>query len=187
MGRVQRQIDKTLKEVERIHSLLHPSGDPDPKQNLFQARSRREDAVRVTVLQMSLGIEDLLDGLFWRVLAGHDPSSKKRKSKKKGVARELDELLESGRLGFEAKIKLARVLRIVTKEQYGKLNQLRSLRNKCAHEWMLDIIRKRRKKPKPAKRLLEYEGHNLFDIKVLEGFMHVYSGIYLKLFSKYLS
>lgn len=187
MSRVQQKIDQTLKEVERIHSLLHPLGDPDPKQNLFQARSRREDAVRVTVLQMSLAIEDLLDCLFWRVLAGHDPNSKKRKSKKRGIARELDELLESGRLGFEAKIKLARVLRIVTKEQYGKLNQLRALRNKCAHQWILDIIRKRGKKSQPPKRLLEYEGHNLFDINVLQQFMHVYSATYLKLFSKYLS
>ena len=52
---------------------------------------------------------------------------------------------------------------------------------------MLDIIRKRGNKPKPPKRLLEYEGQNLFDIKMLERFMHVYSGIYLKLFSEYLS
>lgn len=187
MSRIQREIEKTLKEVERIHSFLHPLGDTDPKQNLFQARSRREDAVRVTVLQMSLAIDDLLDSLFWRVLAGHDPNSKKRRNKKRGVTRELDELLDSGRLGFDAKIKLARVLRIVTKGQYSKLNQLRSLRNKCAHEWMLDIVRKRGKRPKPAKRLLEYEGQNLFDIKVLERFMHVYSRIYLKLFSAYLS
>lgn len=187
MSRIELQIEKTLKEVERIHAFLHPLGDSDPKLNLYQARSRREDAVRITVLQMSLAIEDLLDSLFWRVLAGHDPNSKKRRSKKRGVARELDDLLESGRLGFEAKIKLARVLRIVTKDQYGKLNQIRSLRNKCAHEWMLDIVRKREKKPAPSKRLLEYEGRNLFDIKVLERFMHVYSGIYLKLFDKYLS
>lgn len=187
MIRIERQIEKTLKEVEQIQSFLHPLGDPDLKQNLYQARSRREDAVRITVLQMSLSIEDLLESLFWRVFAGHNPNSKKRKSKKRGVARELDELLESGRVGFEAKIKLARILRIVTKNQYSKLNQLRSLRNKCAHEWMLDIVRKREKKPKPSKRLLEYEGQNLFDIKVLERFMHVYSGIYLKLFGRYLS
>jgi hypothetical protein len=187
MDRVHRQIDKTLKEVEKIHSILHPISDPDPKQNLFEVRQRREDAVRVTVLQLSLAIEDLIDCLFWRVLAGHDPHAKNRKSKKKGVARELDDLLESGRLGFEAKLKLARVLQILTKAQYGKLNQLRSLRNRCAHEWLLDIIHKRGKKPKSAKRLLEYEGHDLFDISVLERFMHVYSGIYLNLFSKYLS
>lgn len=187
MSRVEREIDKTLKDVEKIHSLIHPLDDSDPKQNLFRARSRREDAVRVTVLQMSLAIEDLLDGLFWRVLAGHEPGSRKRTSKKRGVARELDELLESGRLGFEAKIKLARVLRIVSKGQYGKLNQLRSLRNKCAHKWILDVVRKRRRKPGLPKRLLEYEGHNLFELNVLEQFMHVYSRIYLKLFSRYLS
>lgn len=187
MSRTENALERTLNEVEQIHSFIHPMDDPDPKQNLYQARSRREDAVRITVLQMSLAIEDLLDSLFWKICAGHDPNSKKRRSKKRGVARELDELLESGRLGFEAKIKLARVLRIVTKGQYGKLNQLRSLRNKCAHEWMLDIVRKREKKPKPSKRLLEYEGRNLFDIKMLERFMHVYSGIYLKLFNKYLS
>jgi hypothetical protein len=186
MPRIEREINKVLQEVERIHSFLHPLGDPDPKQNLFQARSRREDAVRVTVLQMSLAIEDLLDSLFWRVFAGHDPNSRRRSSKKRGVARELDELLESGRLGFEAKIKLARILRIVTKDQYGKLSQLRSLRNRCAHEWMLDIVRKRARKPRPGKRLLEYEGQNLFDIKILERFMHVYSRIYLKLFDRYL-
>jgi len=187
MDRVQREITKTLREVEQIHSLLHPLGDKDARANLFQAKSRREDAVRITILQMSLAIEDLIDCLFWRVLAGHDPNSRKRRSKKRGVARELSELLESGRLGFEAKIKLARVVRIVTKDQYGKLNQLRSLRNKCAHEWMLDVARRREKKPKLSKRMLEYEGQNLFQISVLERFMKTYSGIYLKLFGRYLS
>jgi hypothetical protein len=187
MSRIERQIEKILKEVERIHTFLHPLGDSDPKQNLYQARSRREDAVRITVLQMSLAIEDLLDCLFWRVLARHDPNSKKRRSKKKGTARELDELLASGRLGFESKTKLARVLGIITKKQYRKLDQLRSLRNKCAHNWMLDITHKRARRPNPAKRLLEHEGRNLFDISVLEQFIHAYSGIYLRLFSKYLS
>jgi hypothetical protein len=68
MASVQHRIDKTLAEVEQIHSLIHPMGDPDPRQNLYNARSRREDAVRVTVIQMSLAIEDMLDGLsegYW--------------------------------------------------------------------------------------------------------------------------
>lgn len=87
MNRIERQVEKTLNEVERIRSFLHPLGDPDSKQNLYQARSRREDAVRITVLQMSLAIEDLLDSLFWRIFAGRDPNSKKRRSKRRGVAR----------------------------------------------------------------------------------------------------
>ena len=110
MDRTQRLINKALQDVETIHSFIHPLSDSDPKVNLFNARERREDAVRMTVIQMSLAIEDILVSLFWRVFASHDPNSKKRKSKTRGIARELNELLTSGRLGFEAKIKLARVV-----------------------------------------------------------------------------
>src|SRR5229473_906798 len=129
MTSVQNRIEKTLAEVEQIHSLLHPMGDPDPRQNLFNARSRREDAVRVTVIQMSLAIEDILDGLFRRTLVGHDPHSNKRGNRREGPARELNDLLESGRMGFEAKLKLGRVLRLVTKKQQSRLDKLRVLRN----------------------------------------------------------
>ena len=139
----------------------------------------------MTVLQMSLAIEDMLDSLFWRVFAGHDPNSTKRRSKKRGMPRELDELLTGGRLGFEAKIKLARVVGIITKKQQSRLDVLRALRNKCAHHWMLDITRKKAHRDRPARRLLEYEGRNLFELTVLQQFMRTYSGIYLKLFEKY--
>ena len=187
MLHVQRQINEALQDVEKIQSFIHPLDDRDPKQNLFQARSRREDAVRITVLQMSLAIEDLLDSLFWRVFVGHDPNSKKRRSMKAGIPRALDELLKGGRMGSKTKIKLARILRIVTKSQHSRLDVLRTLRNKCAHHWMLDVVRRRRNRNRPTRRLLEYEGRNLFELKVLESFMNVYSGIYLKLFLRYLS
>jgi hypothetical protein len=90
-------------------------------------------------------------------------------------------------MDFDAKLKLARLLRLVTRKQYGRLDRLRSLRNKCAHAWMLDVVHKRGRKPRPSRRLLEFEGRNLFDLKVLREVMRVYSGIYLKLFDKYLS
>jgi hypothetical protein len=187
MTSVQRRIDKTLAEVEQIHSLLYPMGDSDPRQNLYNARSRREDAVRVTVIQMSLAIEDILDGLFRRTLAGHNPHSKKREYTKQGLARELNDLLEGGRMGFEAKLKLAGVLRLVTKKQQSRLDKLRILRNKCAHSWLLDTIHKKGRKPRPTKRLLEFEGRDLFDMKVLEDFVWEYSRIYLRLYGRYLS
>ena len=141
----------------------------------------------MTVLQVSLAIEDLLDSLFWRFFAGHNPGSHKRASKTKGIPRELDDLLTSGRMGFEAKIKLARVLSIITKGQQRRLDALRTLRNKCAHRWMLDVVRKRGGKGRPTKRLLEYKGRDLFELSVLEDFMKAYSPIYLKLYEKYLS
>jgi hypothetical protein len=184
MNSIERQTKKALADVETIHSFVHPLGDPDPKQNLYQARSRREEAVRIAVLQMSLAIEDMLDSLFARVFLGHDPNSKK-KARKGELFGEFEELKR--RMNFEAKLKLARLLRLVTKEQHSKMDRLRTLRNKCAHSWMLDVIHKRGRKPRPTKRLLEYEGRNLFDLRVLQDFMRAYSGIYLKLFEKYLS
>lgn len=184
VARIEHKIRKTLADVETIHSFVHPLGDPDPRQNLFNARERREDAVRMTVLQVALAIEDMLDSLFARVFLGHDPSAKKR-ARKGRMFREFEEL--NSRMGFEAKLKLARLLRLLTKEQHSRLDRLRSLRNKCAHSWMLDVVHKRARKPRPTKRLLEYEGRDLFDLKVLRDFMRTYSGIYLKLFDKYLS
>jgi hypothetical protein len=104
MNPVERQTQKALADVETIQSFIHPLSDPDPRQNLYMARSRREDAVRVTVLQMSLAIEDMLDSLFARVFVGHDPNSK-RKARKGKMFHELEDLLE-GRMGFEAKLKI---------------------------------------------------------------------------------
>ncbi|HUL35458.1 MAG TPA: hypothetical protein VL128_16345 [Candidatus Eisenbacteria bacterium] len=187
MASVQDQIKKTLAEVAQIHSLLYPVDDSDLKLKLFNARSRKEDAVRVTVLQMSLAIEHMLDGLFRKRFVGHNPHSKKRKNPKRGRARELNDLLESGRMGFEAKLKLARVLKVLTKKQQRRLEKLRALRNKCAHSWVLDVIHKKGRKPRPTKRLLEFEGKNLFDLRVLEDFVWEYSRIYLKLYGRYLS
>lgn len=179
----ERQIKKALKDVETIHSFTHPLNDKDVEINLFNAKSLREDAVRMTVLQISLAIESILDGLFARLFIGHEPGAVKGRIGKRG--RQLQELLEGGRFGFESKLRLARVLSLVTKEQYSRLDKLRTLRNKCAHHWTLDVIRKKGRKPRLTTRLLEFEGRNLFDLRVLEHFMSVYSGIYLKLFSKY--
>lgn len=183
---IQPTIRKILREVERIHSFVHPLNDSDPVVNLFNAKSLREDAVRMTVLQISLAIESVLDGLFARLFIGHEPGEQKGHKRPIGKrAKALQELLEGGGLGFGAKLKLARVLGLITKSQHTSLDKLRSLRNKCAHSWMLDAIHKRGRRPRPTRRVLEYEGRNLFDLKVLESFMHVYSGIYLNLFERY--
>jgi hypothetical protein len=184
---VERQTKAALRDVEKIQSFLYPLNNSDPKVNLFQARARREDAVRMTVLQMSLAIEDLLDGLFWRFFAGYDPNSRKRVRKTAVISRQLDELLKSGRVGFDSKLRLARLIGIINKPQHNRLDTLKALRNKCAHHWMLNRIRTRGISNTPTKRLLEYEGKDLFRLNVLEDFMRVYSQIYLKLFGKYIS
>ena len=185
MDRTQRKINKILKDIDAIHSLAYPVDDADMRTNLFNARSRKEDAVRIVVLQLSLANEDLLDGLFRKVFVGHEPGKKRQRNKR--IARVLDELLEGGRLNFESKIRLARVLRVTTKRQDSQLHQLRGLRNRCAHRWVLDVVHKLKNAARPSKRTLEYEGRNLFDLKVLKDFFWVQSRIYLSLYKKYMS
>jgi hypothetical protein len=184
--RVRSLIRKTLEDVERIHSFVHP----DYKEDLDHARRFREDAVRMTVLQMSLSIETLLDGLFMRAFLGHEPRVIKRgermKRKQKGKRlKKLDELLRGGRFGFESKLRLASILGLTLRSQDNRLDKLRALRNKCAHSWGLDTIHKRGRKPRPTRRLLEFEGGNLFDLKVLEKFVKIYRAIYLDLVIRY--
>ena len=64
--RFERLTEKALKDVEAIHSFFYPTNGNDVVVNLYNARSRREDAVRTAVLQMSLAIEDLLGDLIGR-------------------------------------------------------------------------------------------------------------------------
>jgi hypothetical protein len=184
--RVQDLIRKTLKDVERIHSFVYPHFKTD----LHEARRFREDAVRMTVLQTSLSAEALLDGLFKRAFLSYKPQLRKRNERKKREprgrrAKELDELLRGGRFGFESKLRLASILGLTTKSEDNRLDKLRALRNKCAHSWALDIIHKRGRKPRPTRRLFEFEGRNLFDLKVLGNFMKIYRDIYLELLLRY--
>jgi hypothetical protein len=179
-------IRETLKDVERIHSFIHPHS----KEDLYYARRFREDAVRMTVLQMSLSIETLLDGLFRRAFLGYEPEPRKKgeraKKEPRGKrAKKLDELLRGGRFGFESKLRLASILGLTLKSQDNRLDKLRALRNKCAHSWGLDRIHKRGRKPRPTRRLLEFEGGNLFDLKALEKFVKIYHTIYLDLLLRY--
>ena len=185
--RVHDLIRKTLKDVDRIHSLVHPYA----KKSLFSARRFREDAVRMTVLQMSLAIETMLNALFWRAFLGYKPQIREGNEKKKREPRgkrvkKLNELLDGGRFGFETKLRLASILGLTIKSQENRLDKLRALRNKCAHSWFLDNTHKRGRKPRSKRRLLEFEGGNLFDLKVLEKFVKIYNAIYSDLQLRYI-
>lgn len=186
-NRVERKIRRTLQEATQIQSLIHRLDDKDPRVNLLNARGQREDAVRGLVIQLATAMESLLDDLYRRVLLGYRPGSRNPKRPSGKLARELDELLETGKLGFDAKLRFARVSGLISKRQYQRLDKLRVLRNKCAHNWSLDIVRKRAKKPHPSKRLLELNGKNLFTISALEGLLAEYGPIYLKMFGKLLA
>lgn len=183
-NRTEREIRRTLRDVARIHSLIHPVNDKDPRTKLFNARAQREDAVRGLVIQLATAMEDMLDELYRRVFLGYRPAGRNPRRPRGKLAEELDELLETGKLGFDAKLRLARIGGLITKAQYRKLDKLRAFRNKCAHNWNLDVVAKRARKPRPSRRLLEHNGRNLFEIGALEELLSEYGPIYLSMFGK---
>lgn len=184
--RFEGKIRQTLSEADLIHNLLHPVDDPDSYFNLRNAESQKEDAVRGLVLHLALAMENILDDLYLRAFLGYRPAINARRPRGKR-ARILEGILK---LNFSRKLDLARDTGLITKKQYAKLDALRALRNKCAHNWQLDVIQKRGKRrrpgaqPLPTKRLLEHEGKNLFDIGVLKDLLTQYGPIYLSLFRK---
>lgn len=186
-NRIERETQRTLQEVARIQSLIHRVDDRDPRTNLRNARSQREDAVRGLVIQLATAMENLLDDLYRRVFLGYRPGSRNPKLPRGKLAREPDELLETGKLNFDAKLRFARIGGLITKKQYRKLDKLRALRNKCAHNWSLDVVKKRERKPRPSKRLLEHNGRNLFEVGVLEELLAEYGPIYVSIFGKLLA
>lgn len=186
-NQIERKIRNTLQEAAQIQSLIHRLDDKDPRVNLLNARGQREDAVRGLVIQLATAMESLLDDLYRRAFLGYRPGGRSPKLPRGKLAQELDELLETGKLSFDAKLRLARIGGLITKSQYRKLDKLRALRNKCAHNWTLDVVRKRAKKPQPSKRLLEHNGRNLFEISALEELLAEYGPVYLSMFGKLLA
>lgn len=185
--RMEREIRRTLKEVERIQSILHPIDSKDQWDNRFNARERKEDAVRGFVIHINLAMETVLDDLFRRVFLGYRPGSKRAKRPRGKRAKELEELLVGPRaLGFEAKLRLARVVGLVNKRHNEKLRQLNKLRNKCSHRWALNVNKRKRRSQKGTP-LLEHKGRSLFKIDALESLYRESGPVYVSMFEKLLA
>lgn len=183
---LQRQIDRNLREIAQIQGFIHNLTSSDLRDRLFAVKSLREDAVRGLILQFAMAIESLLDDLItWAFLGWRPRMTTKTKRRFRGRRSQmLEELLGARGIGFERKLKMARLIGVISPRQYDQLEKLRDLRNKCAHNWMLDVVRKRAKRQRRSTRLLEYKDQNLFARGVIDSFASDYGRIYLRLFEK---
>jgi hypothetical protein len=86
---------------------------------------------------------------------------------------------------YDKKVELAFALRLIRQSTKARLNEIGALRNKCAHNWLLNV-RLRRGKPRMTKKppLLQYGGKNLHRVEVLEDFVGDYAGVYLRLYAR---
>lgn len=194
--RVDRAIKRLTSELNEIDDFFYGhEKDKDRVLYLGQLERKRDDVIRSGVLQIHTAIEDLITEMIfsWVLGTGHRKSGKKRRTKR-GHA--LGEMLSGSRsLGFHMKLNFAVVVGVISPTLSAKLRELNSLRNKCSHNWLLNVaVRRGRKVTKrgkrlkqPLPRLLSFRGHDLHKIPVFKDFCAEYGRIYYRLFLKALS
>lgn len=148
---------------------------------------KRDDLVRSVVLQLHTAIEDILNIAINCGALDVNPENRLRAMRSvRGKALQ-KMLVESGSLGFAMKLNFAVALGLMTTTTRDKLLILNTLRNKCSHNWLLNVKQRRGKRPNQEKPpLLRYQGRDLHKISVLEEFAVDYGNIYVRMFVRYL-
>lgn len=181
----ERGIKRLKKEIERIDSYFYLTDSADPVQRFGMLERKRDDIIRAAVLQMQTAIEDLLNILLiTKMLDCHERDQVRKLRTVAG--RHLGDLLEGPRsIGFAAKANLAISLRLITTSQLTRLLTVNTLRNKCAHNWLLKKVVRRNRKPHQNKLpFLRYNNLDLHSVSGFEGFMGDTSALYLELWKK---
>jgi len=182
---VESAINRLTREIEEIDSFFYrPSEHDDRVLHAGMLERKRDDVVRSAVLQMHTAIEDLLNSYITFSITG--TTRRNRQPGRSKSARALRKMLYGGgSLGFEMKLNLALALRLIGSKTKERLVVLNTLRNKCSHNWLLNVPVRYGKRPAQKKPpLLLYEGRDLHSVATLKDFVSEYSGIYLKLYIK---
>ncbi len=176
------------REIEEIQSHLYNIPDPDDLESTcYFLDLRRQDSVRMVVLQLHLALEDLMSHWLKYCLLGISPTDNKSISRlKPATSSSLESLLEGERsLRFPQKVELLRGLRLIDKRFHKKLKDLNRVRNSCSHNWELKgLVRKGVKRHNPKKPVVEYRHQNLYRLPVIKEFIAEYGSLYYKLFLK---
>ena len=137
---------------------------------------------------MHTKIEDLLDLLIlYCVLGITDVKYKGRLRSEKAKA--IRKMLQGAQsIGFDMKLNIAVGLGLLTKHLQAKLMELNTMRNRCSHNWRLNKIVRRGKRPAQKKPpLLLFRGRDLHSVATIKDFMREYTVIYLRLYAKWVA
>lgn len=179
-NRVEAAIKRLSREIEEIDNFFYQYKDEDRLLRAGMLERKRDDMVRSIVLQLHTAIEDLLNGFISFQITG---ATRRHRSQSARALRKI--LLGGGSMGFEMKLNLALALRLISSKTKHRLTILNGLRNKCSHNWVLNVPVRYGKRPAQRKPpLLLFEGRDLHGVAALKDFVKEYSGIYLKLFLK---
>jgi hypothetical protein len=186
---VEKRIVRLTKEIAEIDSGFYGVHEPDNLLLVATALERkRDDIVRGAVLQLHTLIEDLLNQLilYCALQITEEKYKGRLRSKRAKAIRRMLHGAES--LGFDMKLNFAVGLGLLTAPLQRQLMDLNTIRNKCSHNWILNKVIRRGRRPKQQKPpLLLFRGGDLHKVPVLRQFTDEYQGVYLRLYAKWVS
>jgi hypothetical protein len=166
-------------DIELIENRLYGTGAKDLHLRYLNVQTYRVELLRGFVLYTFLALESLLKDLLLDFM---------RAQKKQVRVGELKRFVRDVRSADL--IDWCGKLSIISRKQHVHLVELNRIRNRCAHEWLLDAPKyravvtgsKTRRIREPAVR---YKNKNLFDTHVfLDEFAPIYGRTYLRLLAK---
>lgn len=179
---VERNIRRIKREIAEIDAFVYTEDTEDRFLYLGMLERKREDIVRSTVLQMHTAIENILTTLLLQHVLDLTVEERHRAPRGK-AARAMMKMVKE--FSFDKKVELAFGLGVIRQATKTKLSLLGVLRNKCAHNWLLNVRLRHGRKPKDRKPpLLQYGGKNLHHVTVLQDFYGEYAGVYVRLYGR---
>lgn len=184
---LQKRIAHVEKEIQAIETFFYGGDEKDLENRYFLLKLKRDQVIRGIVLELHLSIDSIIDSLITCYLLRNNPKSSGIYDRSRSDLRNSIEDLVSGdhSVNFKNKIVLLRSAGIIRKSQFDDLATLNKIRNKCAHNWMINsLIRRRVKRTKQKKHLLEYNGKNLYKLDIFKDFIGEYGHLYVQLWLK---
>jgi hypothetical protein len=185
---LEAKISRLSREIAAIDRFFYAVNENEDRYLYAGMLERkRDDMVRAAVLQLHTGIEDILNSQIMCTVLNVKPEERMRRMRTRPARALRRMLFGAGSLGFEMKLNLAVSLGLMNAATQEQLTELNTLRNKCSHNWLLKVPVRRGKRPGQKKPpLLLYQGRDLHDVVVFEGFASKFGAIYYRMFLRYL-
>lgn len=167
------KCDRLTKEIERLVSALYNTSADDDRLRYENLKTYRVEAMRSFILYLHLAIEDLLRALLFDFI-----KKQNRALTRKATIKITREMTSAELVHWCGRFKL------ITTPVYRRLLDLNGIRNRCAHNWVLDIPRFQNVGPRGRRRrkrisVVIYENRNLLNRHVfLNSFCRIYGKIY---------
>jgi hypothetical protein len=181
-----RRLERELDEIDKFFYRGNENDDRFLYADMLERK--RDDVVRSAVLQLHTSIEEQINSYLTASILEVKKPGQRNQRMRTNAGKALSQMLMGGRsVGFDMKINLAVIVGFINAKTAEKLRELNTIRNRCSHNWMLNVrVRRGKKRVAPKPPLLTFRGKDLHKVQVLKDFCKEFGMIYVKLFLKHL-